>query len=61
VVLGSFTEPQSGKSMTLDVAAHSFHANPPAKPHAAWQFQPSPSRTILFLATVLSSRAPPAV
>lgn len=60
LIFASSTEPKSGKSTALDVAAHSFHANPPAKPHAAWQPQPNPSPTILLLVTSLSSRAPPA-
>lgn len=61
VVLASSAEPQVGKGTALDVAAHSFHANPPAKPHTAWQSQPSPSLTNLLLTTSLSSRAPPLV
>ncbi len=61
VVLASSAEPQVGKGTALDVAAHSFHANPPARPHAVWQPQPSPSLTNLFLTTSLSSRAPPLV
>lgn len=61
VVLASSTEPQVGKGTALDVAAHSFHAQPPARPHAAWQPQPSPSLTNLLLTTSLSSRAPPIV
>ncbi len=61
VVLASSAEPQVGKGTALDVAAHSFHANPPTRVHAAWQPQPSPSLTNLLLTTSLSSRAPPLV
>ncbi len=61
VILASSAEPQIGKGTSLDVAAHSFHAHPPARPHAVWQPQPSPSLTSLFLTTSLSSRAPPIV
>ncbi len=61
MVLASSAEPQSGKGTALDVAAHSFHAHPPARPHAVWQPPPSPSLTNLFLTTSLSSRAPPLV
>ena len=61
VVLASSAEPQVGKGTALDVAAHSFHANPPARPHAVWQPRPSSSLMNLFLTTSLSSRAPPIV
>ena len=61
LVLASSAEPQVGKGTALDVAAHSFHAHPPARYHAVWQPQPSPSLTNLFLTTCLSSRAPPIV
>jgi hypothetical protein len=61
VVLASSAEPQVGKGTALDVAAHSSHAPPPARLHAVWQPQPSPSLTNLFLTTSLSSRAPPIV
>jgi hypothetical protein len=61
VMLASSAEPQVGKGTALDVAAHSSHAPPPARPHAVWQPQPSPSLTTLFLTTSLSSRAPPLV
>ena len=61
MVLASSAEPQVGKGTALDVAAPSFHAHPPARPHAVWQPQPSPSLTNLFLTTSLSSRAPPLV
>lgn len=61
VALASSAEPQVGKGTVLDVAAHSFHVNPPARPHAAWQPHPSSSLTNLFLTTSLSSRAPPIV
>jgi hypothetical protein len=61
VVLAASAESQVGKGTALDVAAHSFHANPPARVHAAWQPQPSPSLTNLLLTTSLSSRAPPLV
>jgi hypothetical protein len=61
VVLASSAEPQIGKGTALDTAAHSFHANPPARVHAVWQPQPSPSLTNLLLTTSLSSRAPPLV
>lgn len=61
VVLASSAEPQVGKGTALDVAAHAFHANTPARPHAVWQPQPSSSLTNLFLTTSLSSRAPPIV
>jgi hypothetical protein len=61
LVLASSAEPQVGKGTALDAAAHSFHANPPARPQTAWQPQPSPSLTNLLLTTSLSSRAPPLV
>lgn len=61
VVLASSTEPQVGKGTALDVAAHSFHAQPPARPLVVWLPQPSPSLKILLLTTSLSSRAPPLV
>jgi hypothetical protein len=61
VALAASAESQVGKGTTLDVAAHAFHANPPARVHAAWQPQPSPSLTNLLLTTTLSSRAPPLV
>jgi hypothetical protein len=61
VVLASSAESQVGKGTALDVAAHFFHAQPPARPHTGWQPQPSPSLTNLFLTTSLSSRAPPLV
>ena len=61
LVLASSAEPQVGKGTALDVAAHSSHAPPPAKLHAVWQPQPSPSLMHLFLTTSLSSRAPPLV
>jgi hypothetical protein len=61
LVLASSAMPQVGKGTALDTAAHSFHAHTPARPHAAWQPQPSPSLTNLFLTTSLSSRAPPLV
>lgn len=61
VVLASSTEPQVGKGTALDVAAHSSHAPPPARLHAVWQPQPSPSLTNIFLTTSRSSRAPPLV
>ena len=61
VVLAFSTEPQVGKGTALDVAAHSSHAPPPARLHAVWQPQPSPSLTNIFLTTSLSSRAPPLV
>ena len=60
-VLASSAGPQTGKGTALDVAAQSFHTNPPARPHAARQPEPSPSLTNLFLTTSLSSRAPPLV
>ena len=59
LVLASSAEPQVGKGTALDVAAHSFRTPPPARSHVAWQPQPSPSLTNLFLTTSLSSRAPP--
>lgn len=61
LVLASSAEPQVGKGTTLDVAAHSFHANPPARAHADYQPQSSLSLTNLFLTTSLSSRAPPLI
>jgi hypothetical protein len=61
VVLASSAESQVGKRTALDVAAHFFHAHPPARPHTGWQPQPTPSLTNLFLTTSLSSRAPPLV
>ena len=61
VVLASSAEPQVGKGTALDVAAHSSHAPPPARLHAVWQPQPSPSLTNIFLTTSLSTRAPPIV
>ena len=60
-VLASSAEPQVGKGTALDVAAHSSHAPPPARLHAVWQPQPSPSLTNIFLTTSRSSRAPPLV
>jgi hypothetical protein len=59
VLLAASAVPQVGKGTALDVAAHSSHAPPPARAHAVWQPQPSPSLTNLFLTTSLSSRAPP--
>lgn len=59
LVLASSAEPQIGKGTALDVAAHAFHANPPARPHAVWRPHPTPSPTIVLLATSLLSRAPP--
>src|SRR5262245_29831008 len=59
LVLASSAELQVGKGTTLDVAAHSFHPNPPTQPHAVWQSQPILSLTNVFLTTSLSSRAPP--
>jgi hypothetical protein len=59
LVLASSAEPQIGKGTALDVAAHFSHAPPPARLHAVWQPQPSPSLTNLFLTTSLPSRAPP--
>jgi hypothetical protein len=61
VALASSAEPQVGKGTALDVAAHSSHAPPPARLHAVWQPQPSPSLTNLLLTTSLASRAPPLV
>lgn len=60
-ILASSAEPQVGKGTALDVAAHSFYANPPTRPGATWQLQPSRSRTHRFLSTSLPSRAPPSV
>jgi hypothetical protein len=61
MVFASSAEPQVGKGTVLDVAAHSSHAPPPARLHAVWQPQPSPSLANLFLTTSLASRAPPIV
>ncbi len=61
VLLASSAEPQVGKGTAFDVAVHSSHAPPPARLHAVWQPQPSPSLTNIFLTTSLSSRAPPIV
>ena len=61
LVLASSAKPQVGKGTPLDVAAHSFYTNQPIGSPAAWQPQPSPSLRNLFLATSLSSRAPPSV
>jgi hypothetical protein len=61
LVLASSAGPQVGKGTALDVAAHSFHVNPPARAHVDYQPQPSPSLTNLLLTTGLSSRAPPLV
>jgi hypothetical protein len=61
VALASSAVPQVGKGTALDVAAHFSHVPPPARLHAVWQPQPSPSLTNLFLTTSLSSRAPPIV
>lgn len=61
LVLASSAAPQVGKGTALDVAAHSFHINPPARAHVDYQLQPSPSLTNLLLTTSLSSRAPPLV
>jgi hypothetical protein len=61
LVLASSASSQVGKGTALDVAAHSFHPNPPARLHAARQVQSSPSLTNLFLTASLSSRAPPLV
>lgn len=60
-VLASSAGPKIGKGTALEVAAHSFHANPPARTHVDYQPQPSPSLTNLLLTTSLSSRAPPLV
>ena len=60
-VLASSAESQIGKGTALDVAAHFFHAHPPARPLVAWHPHPSPSLKILLLTTSLSSRAPPLV
>jgi hypothetical protein len=59
VLLASSAAPQIGKGTALDLAAHSFHANPPVRTYAAWQPQPRPSLTNRFLTASLSSRAPP--
>lgn len=61
LVLASSAAPHVGKGTALDVAAQSFHAHPPARPHAVWQPQPSSLLKNLFLTTSLSSRAPPLV
>jgi hypothetical protein len=61
LVLASSAAPKVGKGTALDVAAHSFHPNPPASTHVARQPQFSPPLTNLFLTTSLSSRAPPLV
>lgn len=59
LVLASSAKPQVGKGTALDVAAQSFHSNPPARLYATWQPQHDSSLTNLFLTTSLSSRAPP--
>lgn len=61
LVFASSGEPQVGRGTALDVAAHSFHANPPARAHVDYEPQPRPSLTNLLLTTSLSSRAPPLV
>jgi len=61
VALGASAESQVGKGTVLDVAAHTFQTQPPARPDALWQPQPVPSLTPLFLTGSLSSRAPPLV
>ena len=61
LVLASSAESKIGKGTTLDVAAHSFHANLPARNLAAWHPQPGPSLTHLLLTTSLFSRGPPSV
>jgi hypothetical protein len=61
LALASSAQPQVGKNTALDVAAHSFHPNPPTRAHAVWQPEPTSSLTNLFLTTSLSSRAPPLV
>ena len=58
-VLASSAGPQVGKGTALDAAAHSFHANMPARPRAAWQPESSQSLTDLLLTLNLSSRGPP--
>lgn len=61
LILASSAEPQVGKGTALDVAAHSFYMNQPAKTHAAWHPQAGHSLTDRFLLATLTSRAPPFV
>ena len=61
LALASSAKPQVGKGTMLDVAAHSLSANRPTKTAATWRPQPDLPLTNLFLATSLSSRAPPSV
>jgi hypothetical protein len=60
VVLGSSTEPQSGKGTPLDVAAH--FAQPIERPTHQFSrhVEPAPRSIVLFLAATHPSRAPPA-
>jgi hypothetical protein len=61
LILASSAAPQVGKGTALDVAAHSFFANQPAKTHTAWRPQLDLPLTSLSLTTSLLSRAPPSV
>ena len=60
-IFASSAEPQVGKGTALDVAAHSFYMNQPAKTHADWQPQPDFPLATLSLTASLPSRAPPSV
>lgn len=60
-VLAFSAKPQVGKGTAFDLAAHSFFANQPLRPSVTSQPCLSPSPTILFLTTNLTSRAPPSV
>lgn len=61
LIFASSAEPQVGKGTALDLAARSFYANESAGPRGAWRPYPSPSLTDRFLATSVTSRAPPSV
>ena len=61
LILASSATQQIGKGTALDVAAHSFYMNQPAKTHAAWRPQSSRSPADRFLLISLTPRAHPSV
>lgn len=61
LILASSAKPPVGKGTALDVTAHSFYMNQPAKTHAGGQPQSNRSPTDRFFSTSLTSRAPPSV
>jgi hypothetical protein len=60
VVLGSSTEPQSGKGTPLDVAAHCLQSIERPTPPLGQLVESVPSSIVLLLSTTHPSRAPPA-